>query len=285
MNGSEVLDDLLHAIPTLHDRHAPGSHLYRVLKATARREVEPLFAEGCDGPVAFGPFGELTLPYHRMGAIDSLNLFDLDELILFSFYWTNRKRYKRVLDIGANLGLHSILLHKCGYTVTSYEPDPVHFEILKRNLDLNGADHVEAVNMAVAGRAGSMEFVRVVGNTTSSHLAGAKTNPYGDLDRFPVTVTAFTDIVADVDLVKMDVEGQEKDILLTTSRAEWEIMDGFVEIENHDNALAVYDHLSALGVNMFSQKRNWDRVQSIEDVPAGYREGTLFVSCQDSMPW
>ena len=35
-----------------------------------------------------------------MGSVNTLNLFDLDELImLFSFYWSNEAA-KRVLDIG-----------------------------------------------------------------------------------------------------------------------------------------------------------------------------------------
>ena len=34
------------------------------------------------------------------------------------------------------------------------------------------------------------DFFRVMGKTTGRHLAGSKSDPYGDLDRFEVTVTA-----------------------------------------------------------------------------------------------
>lgn len=108
MSESSVLKSLFLVLPALRTQHSRGSELYSLLKQVARREVEALFSG--DDPVAqeFGPFGDLSFPYHSMGAIDSLNLFDLDELIIFSFYWANRNRYKHVLDLGANIGLHSI---------------------------------------------------------------------------------------------------------------------------------------------------------------------------------
>src|SRR6185437_16219991 len=104
MQHSPILDDLLHTLPSLCRQHSPARDEYAALKQVARREVESLFR--ADLPEAgFGPFGPLTFPYEAMGAVDSLSLFDLDELILFSFYSCNRRRYRRVADIGANIGL------------------------------------------------------------------------------------------------------------------------------------------------------------------------------------
>lgn len=175
---SSIFESLLLALPLLRDHHAPGSSVYVLLKQVARREVEGLFSDQDTQAKEFKPFGNLAFPYHKMGAVDSLNLFDLDELIIFSFYWVNRSRYKRVVDIGANIGLHSIILSQCGFEVRAYEPDPQHFEILQRNLTLNGCFTTQAFNVAVSSKAGVMEFVRVLGNTTGSHLAGSKANPY-----------------------------------------------------------------------------------------------------------
>ncbi|HEV3022357.1 MAG TPA: hypothetical protein VGX76_07810, partial [Pirellulales bacterium] len=112
---SPILDGLLRALPTVHEGHLPASELYALLKQVARREVEAMFRSDSAATRPFGPFGELTFPYVSMGAVDSLSLFDLDELILFSFYWRNRHRYRRVLDVGANIGLHSIVMSRCGF--------------------------------------------------------------------------------------------------------------------------------------------------------------------------
>ncbi|MHB9023837.1 MAG: FkbM family methyltransferase [Armatimonadota bacterium] len=282
---TKILENILLTLPTIHAQHAPGTPRYALLKQAARQEVERLFAE--DGPqqAVFGPFGTLVFPYHRMGAVDSLNLFDIDELILFSFYWTNRGRYQRVVDAGANLGLHSILLDKCGFTVRAFEPDPTHFSLLTRNLALNDCRQVEPHNAAVSTKPGSMEFVRVLGNTTGSHLAGAKQNPYGDLERFDVPVHPFAPLLAWADLVKMDIEGHEREVLLATGRDDWESTDALVEVENADNAAALYEHFTALSVNCFSQKNNWLRVHDVEQMPTSYREGSLFISTKEAMPW
>lgn len=106
-----------------------------------------------------------------MGAIDSLDLFGIDKLVIFAFYWSNSGRYKRTLDMGANIGLHSIMMSRCGFQVTCFEPDPHHFSLLTRNLSDNNINSVTAVNAAVSVKEGTMEFVRVLGNTTGSHLA------------------------------------------------------------------------------------------------------------------
>lgn len=279
MHRSPILDGLLAALPTICQEHAPSSQVYGLLKQVARREIEGLFQAEAAGQ--FGPFGELSFPCVSMGAVDSLSLFDLDELILFSFYWANRRRYRRVLDVGANLGLHSLLLSRCGFAVRAFEPDPNHFELLQRNLALNDCSHVTPVNAAVSRRPGTLEFVRVLGNTTGSHLAGSKTSPYG----FPVRVEAIGPLLAWADLVKLDVEGHEAEILLATEPEDWQEVDGVVEIGSPANARAVFDHFRACGVRMFAQKQGWSMVEQLSDMPTSYRDGSLFVTCREEMPW
>lgn len=282
---SFTLESLFLAIPLLSSHHAPESQVYDLLKQVARREVESLFSDQDEQIKEFKPFGDLVFPYHRMGAVDSLNLFDLDELIIFSFYWMNRQRYQRVLDIGANIGLHSIILSKCGFDIRAYEPDPQHFEILQRNLALNNCYNVRAFNVAVSSKAGIMEFVRVLGNTTGSHLAGSKPNPYGNLERFPVNVEAIEPLITWADLIKLDVEGHEKEILLVTDRSHWVKMDGLIEVTSESNATAVYEHFKTIGVSLFSQKTNWHRVDDMLDMPTCHHDGMIFATCKSEMPW
>lgn len=282
MQCSPILDGLLAALPTICQEHAPSSQVYGLLKQVARREIESLFQADA---AEFGPFGELSFPYVSMGAVDSLSLFDLDELVLFSFYWANRRRYRRVLDVGANLGLHSLVLSRCGFAVRAFEPDPNHFELLERNLALNECSHVTPVNAAVSRRSGTLEFVRVLGNTTGSHLAGSKPSPYGELERFPVRVEAIGPLLAWADLVKLDVEGHEAEILLATEPEDWQEVDGVVEIGSPANARAVFDHFRACGVRMFAQKQGWSMVEQLSDMPTSYRDGSLFVTCREEMPW
>jgi FkbM family methyltransferase len=220
-----------------------------------------------------------------MGNIDSLNLFDLDELMIFSFYYRNRGKYQKVLDLGANLGLHSILLSKCGFNVCCYEPDPAHFQILKNNLALNAVENVQAFNVAVSTQAGETQFIRVLGNTTGSHISGAKQNLYGDLEHFTVPTVDFKSMLSEVDLIKMDIEGHEKNVLLSLTRKDWNNIDAFVEIENAENGRAVFEHLQKLDLPIYAQKINWRRVQKPEELPCGHREGSAFISGSGREPW
>jgi FkbM family methyltransferase len=281
-----ILDSLFAILPMIREYHAPNTPLYGMLKSIARKEIERLFCKKIAHNIEFGPFGVLTFPYHAMGTIDSLDLFDIDELIILSFYWKNRARYKKVLDIGANLGLHSIVLSKCGYKITCYEPDPVHFKILKENIALNKAHKIQCNNMAVSEEDGNTEFVRVLGNTTGSHILGAKKDPYGELEKISVKTKSFKSILnAGYDLIKMDVEGYEKVIIAMTNRFDWKKTDGVLSVHGKDNAVVLFKHFRKLGINMFSQKINWHTVSKLNDMPMSHHEGSLFVTSKNSMPW
>jgi FkbM family methyltransferase len=285
MKVSFILENLFLSLPLLSNYHKPDSKIHTLLRQVARKEVDELFSDVGACATGFNPFGGIIFPYYRMGTIDSLNLFDLDELIIFSFYWINRNRYRRVLDIGANIGLHSIVLSKCGYEVHAYEPDANHFNILKQYIELNNCKNVKLFNAAVSNKKGKLEFTRVLGNTTGSHLTGSKTNPYGMLEKFLVDVEDIRSIMPGADLIKLDAEGHEKEILLSTEYKDWENTDALVEVESKNNADYIYAHFKNLNINLFAQKNNWALVKKIENMPTGYKEGTLFVTKKDKMPW
>lgn len=274
-----ILNDLLAALPQLYAQHSPSSIIYKLLRKVARNQIEELFKEE---EKHFGPFGTIKFPYFKMGAVDSLNLFDLDELILFSYYFVNKDRYKKAVDIGANIGLHSLILSKLGYEVQSFEPDPVHFKQLSTVFDLNNIETKGLHCAAVSSKSGQAEFTRVLGNTTSSHLSGSKT-PYGELERFLVPLFDINSLKAD--LIKMDVEGHEAEILLATTKNYWANTDCFVEVGSPDKADLIFHHFNRLGIYMFAQKTGWKQVKESTDIPVTYKEGALFITSKPFMNW
>ncbi len=285
MHQSKVIDGIFKVLPDIKDYHAKTSPLYKYLSSIIEPEIKILFSGTEPQAVNFSDFGEIIFPFVSMGAISSLNLFELDELIIFSFYLKNKHRYKNTLDIGANIGLHSLIMAKCGFNVSCYEPDPIHFEILTRNLKMNNITNVIPHNKAMSTHQGEAEFIRVCGNTTGSHLAGCKKNPYGKLDCFPVELEAFKPLMHNAELIKMDVEGHEKEIILSTAGNDWINTDMFVEIENIENREEIFNHLCKINVNMFPQKINWREAVKAEDLPSSYKDGMLFVSRQETMSW
>lgn len=285
MKSSVILEKLFLALPLRNKRHSPKTKYYKSSKRIARKEIERLFASADFRPISFKPFGKLTFPYHRMGNVDSLNLFDLDELIIFSFYWLNRNRYRHIADIGANIGLHSIILEKCGFKIHSYEPDPQHLEVLQRNIKLNNCSKIKVFNLAVSTKSGQAEFIRVLGNTTGSHLVGSKLNPLGRLEKFPVKTGSIIPIIKWADFLKIDAEGHEKDILLATSFNDWLDTDALIEVGSENNAQHIFEYFEKIGVNLFAQKINWQLVTDVEQMPTSYHDGSLFITSKDKMPW
>lgn len=230
--------------------------------------------------------GQIYMPYYDMGAVNSTHLFGLDELILFYFYGkTITAVYEVVADLGANIGLHSIVMRMLGATVKSYEPDPAHFAKLQSNMRHNNLEISSLYQEAVSDKAGVAEFTRVRGNTTGSHLTGSKPSPYGPWDKFQVQTARFKDVIRGVQLAKIDVEGHEAKLIASTVGKDWNEFDCIVEIGSKQNRDEIYAHCNLLKINIFSQKLGWTKAKCKEELPSSYKEGSIFLSRRPRMPW
>jgi len=281
-----TIGQIIEVLPFISSQHSKNSKEYKTFETITDYVVKNSNLKEKKNAIIDlgGEIGTIDFPYQEFGAINSLDLFGLDELIIFSYYQINKNKYKNTFDIGANIGIHSLVMNLCNWNVTSIEPDPIHIEILKNNLKINDSNRVNVVEAAVSNVSGELEFVRVEGNTTSSHLAGSKI-PYGKLTKFKVKVIPIKEIMSKADFIKMDVEGNEKNIILDTEIADWDNTDMILEIGSEENKIAIYQHLNKIGVNAFSQKTNWKKVEKLEDMPSGYKEGSLFISTEEKMNW
>ena len=237
------------------------------------------------GHESFEPFGDLHFPYREMGAINTIHLFGLDELIIFSYYWANKSRYKNVADLGANIGLHSLIMDKCGFAINSFEPDPIHVDVFQENIVNNKSVNITINQKAISDKSGTMDFIRVLGNTTGSHLAGAKEDPYGELETFSVETSDINAVLSNNDFVKMDIEGQEATAILSTKKDTWANVEMILEVGTEKNAKIIFQYLNEINVNMFSQKTGWNKVSNLAEIPTSYKEGSLFLSVADEMSW
>jgi FkbM family methyltransferase len=148
---------------------------------------------------------------------------------------------------------------------------------LQENIKNNNCKNIELFNRAVSDKVGEVEFVRVLGNTTSSHISGDKT-PYGELERTVVQTVDFKSVISWADFLKIDVEGHELVLIESTTKDDWADSDAMIEISNGDNAKKVFDFFNSIDVKMYSQKKGWERVTELFDMPTSYKEGSLFVS-------
>jgi FkbM family methyltransferase len=278
---------LLSELALNHKHHAFTEDWYVEFSRKIDQEVSISHTNSSTAPVTLGEIGNFLFPFFSMGNVNSSNLFGLDELILFSFYYQNRNRYSRVLDLGANIGLHTLVLLKMGYSVTSVEPDPNHHSQIYSILKLNQIDKFKVIEAAASTVDGHAAFVRVLGNTTGSHLLGSKPNePYGGHETFNVEVKDIITILSGkFDLVKMDVEGHEATLIEHLKQEQFSNTDFILEIGTSENAEFIYNKASSLGLNMFSQKLNWRQVREVLDLPTSYKEGSVFITANEEMNW
>ncbi len=116
------------------------------------------------------------------------------------------------VDLGANIGFHTVrMARRAGPAgrVYAFEPDPVNFALLKRNLESNGFAHATPEQRAISNKKGVLTLYRC-----ASDPMDHRTHP-GDGDRAGIDVEAtslddyFRDRGTRVDFIKMDVQGAE----------------------------------------------------------------------------
>ena len=123
----------------------------------------------------------------------------------------NKMSHPVVLDIGANIGNHSLVFSKFSAKVVSFEPLPDIFAILSVNVDQNSIDNVACINSALSNEEGSATIYRLAGgNVGASSLDKRSENS----EPFNVTLQLGDNAVRElhlpsVDLIKIDVEGHE----------------------------------------------------------------------------
>ncbi len=126
------------------------------------------------------------------------------------------KKGDTVFDIGANIGIYTILASKLvgpRGKVYAFEPDPENYRLLIKNIKLNKLENVVAVKSALGDKTGRVRFYQDISNPGESSLAELYR-----ANRYMVSITTLdkfcsTNHIKRIQIIKMDVEGGEIDIL------------------------------------------------------------------------
>lgn len=126
-----------------------------------------------------------------------------------------------VVDLGANIGYYTLLAAKLVGSkgkVYAFEPEPRNYDLLLRNIELNGYENIVPVQKAVSNAAGIVRFYLsdkdIGAHTLRKHRSDKRyfnQNSFGkfievesiSLDEF------FKDEQHQIDVIKMDIEGAE----------------------------------------------------------------------------
>ena len=118
-----------------------------------------------------------------------------------------------VLDVGANIGLSTILLSRRVSSVIAYEPSPINLRHLHQNLARNGVTNVTVHETAVSERSAELRFHEAqfgAGSqvVTSDHIA------FEGIPTIAVrAITLDNQNLPPIAFIKLDVEGHEPEVL------------------------------------------------------------------------
>ena len=129
------------------------------------------------------------------------------------------KRFNHILDIGAWVGTWSMAMNKYCGRVVAFEPDPLHYECLVKNV----TEDVETHQLAV-GQENKMISLSNDDFTQSKRVVGEGTIPMVTVDSLGID---------DVDLIKIDVEGYEMEVLKGATETLKNIQYLMIELNNN----------------------------------------------------
>lgn len=268
------LNNLFKLIIKDKNKHSPDNKLFKIYKEYTILKFKEILEKNNYSTEIF--LKKIKLIKTNFGKIKLYHLFNLDELIIFYFYFINRKKLKKVCDIGANIGLHSILLNKFGFKVVSYEPDSIHLKLAKKNFKLNKSK-VILKNEAVGNFDGKVQFTRIENNTTASFISSHKKTT-GKIKKYFVKIIDAKKLQNKYDLIKIDAEGSEIDILQRFDKENLHKTTFVVEISTKKNQLAMWKMIKKLKLCVFSQKIKWKKVNRLKDLPRSHVEGSVIIS-------
>jgi len=136
--------------------------------------------------------------------------YELKELKLLAKWLKNKIKFGVVLDVGAYIGNHSMFFSRYFKKVISFEPNPLSFELLK--LNSKNSKNIKINNYGLSNKTSVKKFYSYDFNYGGSSVVKNKKIPH---KKFNVLFNQFDKlkIKEKIDLVKIDVEGDEINVL------------------------------------------------------------------------
>jgi len=132
------------------------------------------------------------------------------------FFRNNIKEGMNVLDIGANIGYFSLLFSKWigdKGKVYSFEPDPINFDFLLKNIHANRAGNISCFQKAVSNCNGNVSLFLSEKNKGDHRIFDfyvfEDDNNRKSIDVECVTLDSILPADEKIDFIKMDIQGAE----------------------------------------------------------------------------
>jgi len=177
----------------------------------------------------------------------------------FAFLRENCRTGDAALDIGAHIGLFSVVIARLvgpSGRVLAFEPTPTTRKVLERTLRLNGLeDRVELRSEAVSSKSGTATFFDTGDLVSNANSLVATARHDGEIRVNTVSVDDLVDAGGlSVGCIKIDVEGAELDTLRGAARC----------LETQRPALALALHPEAIRHSGSSLDAIWALLEKLD---------------------
>lgn len=155
---------------------------------------------------------KIFLPNHEMDHLQRLikNTSKPYELGMLQDMASRLDKNSVVIDVGANIGNHSIYLAKSlGCSVICFEPDILLCGAIKKNVEINNIENVMVYNMAIGSE---NTFCKIVMSDKNPNNVGSQQVIAGLGEITMKTLDSFS--FSKVNCIKIDVEGFEENVLV-----------------------------------------------------------------------
>jgi len=155
----------------------------------------------------------------------------LTQILYSNDYRLPKRKLNIIIDIGAQIGGFTCYAALNAKMVISYEPDHENFNLLKKNIKINGLNNVKAFQMGVSNVIGKRDFY-VSKNGTANHSLV----PFNNAIIKTINTTTLERIIKHnnlqrISFLKIDCEG-----------CEFEILKSSISILNQIEMIAIDSH-------------------------------------------
>lgn len=167
-----------------------------------------------NGMVINGFKGDLiTNDIERHGVFDRELVYLLNEIL-------QRFEEPTCIDVGANIGMMSLIMSQYSKNVISIEPVPEIFRLLEKNIAENSIENITAVNCALSRSASTVPIFNVSPTNVGMHTLNPVPESAASRTDSVLIQTVQGDALAEIsglnslELIKIDVEGHETEAIL-----------------------------------------------------------------------
>lgn len=194
---------------------------------------------------------------------------DFYEAKMLEFISERLPKYGVMVDVGANIGNHTVYLSHCCDKVLSIEPQADNFALLKHNVENNEIEgKVDCRNVAVTDK---KEKCRMSKN--EQNMGMCKVEPDQAGETITMTLDELCDDVENITLLKIDCEGQEMNALRGGKKTILKHRPHiFIETQTQEDFEKVHDYLLPMRyfpVQRFNSTATWYFMPIQEKITVG----------------